>query len=475
MSYILSTILSVIVIELFFYLPFMASVNGILLQAKKSKNVILSAKISDHWKEKILPVYAARMMKYSLITGGLMMVIFSPILISILLSRYLQSDFDAFLLSLEGGIYITLAALIYVSIRKAFAEKSDAQGDYGIFSRLLHRIALSSNSIAEMSFDIDQKMVGARRPDISQNQHVFIAGLARSGTTVLMRHIYNSGEFISLTYREMPFILAPNMWRAISKLSNRNIEMKERAHGDGIEIDNDSPEALEEVFWRVFCGERYIRKNCLIPMSADKRVTKYFVKYVEAILHDKQDQRPDRYLSKNNNNILRLPSIHSAFPNAVIIIPFRSPMQHANSLLAQHTRFTERHKNKPFELNYMNWLVHHEFGYNHKRFQFEENATASQDEFSLDYWLEVWLLVYRYLLQHAPSGAIFISYERLCDTPDLWRCLKTHLSICDKGEGTATFKLSSKPVQFDSANHLYEDANKLHDKLLERCLKFETA
>lgn len=210
-------------------------------------------------------------------------------------------------------------------------------------------------------------------------------------------------------------------------------------------------------------------------MSADKRVTKYFVKYVEAILHDKQDQRPDRYLSKNNNNILRLPSIHSAFPNAVIIIPFRSPLQHANSLLAQHTRFTERHKNKPFELNYMNWLVHHEFGYNHKRFQFEENATASQDEFSLDYWLEVWLLVYRYLLQHAPSGAIFISYERLCDTPDLWRCLKTHLSICDKGEETATFKLSSKPVQFDSANHLYEDANKLHDKLLERCLKFETA
>ena len=54
------------------------------------------------------------------------------------------------------------------------------------------------------------------------------------------------------------------------------------------------------------------------------------------------------YISKNNNNILRLESIISAFPNCLIIIPFRDPIQQANSLLTQHKNFTEIQKNDRF-------------------------------------------------------------------------------------------------------------------------------
>lgn len=45
-----------------------------------------------------------------------------------------------------------------------------------------------------------------------------------------------------------------------------------------------------------------------------------------------------RYLSKNNNNILRLEALATSFPDALLIHPFRDPLQQALSLLSQHRR-----------------------------------------------------------------------------------------------------------------------------------------
>ena len=73
--------------------------------------------------------------------------------------------------------------------------------------------------------------------------------------------------------------------------------MQERANGDGIKVDYDSPEALEEVFWRVFCGSDYIKPGCLVPMSADSETVEKFRSFIALILKDQCDKL---YLSKNN-------------------------------------------------------------------------------------------------------------------------------------------------------------------------------
>ena len=39
---------------------------------------------------------------------------------------------------------------------------------------------------------------------------MFLSSLPRSGTTLLLNYIHSSYEFYSLTYRNMPFIMAPN-------------------------------------------------------------------------------------------------------------------------------------------------------------------------------------------------------------------------------------------------------------------------
>ena len=40
--------------------------------------------------------------------------------------------------------------------------------------------------------------------------------MARSGSTILLNSIYKTDIFASLTYADMPFVLAPNLWSKIS-------------------------------------------------------------------------------------------------------------------------------------------------------------------------------------------------------------------------------------------------------------------
>lgn len=85
-----------------------------------------------------------------------------------------------------------------------------------------------------------------------------------------MRRFYATGRYRSLTYRDMPFVLAPNLWRRLSSISRRSIAGVERAHGDDMIIDGDSPESFDEVFWRMFAGHQYIGPDWLQPHEPDQ-------------------------------------------------------------------------------------------------------------------------------------------------------------------------------------------------------------
>ena len=302
--------------------------------------------------------------------------------------------------------------------------KSPWGSRYGKPARILHGLALGIPFVAETSFDIEQVVL---RPDISSvvgRKHVFIAGLARSGTTLLMRRFYASGRFFSLTYRDMPFVLMPSLWRKVSAFARQRPQRQERAHGDGIFIDHDSPEALEEVFWRTFTGHEYIRSDKLIPVTPDDEVIARFRAYVASILSQAVDGREVCYLSKNNNNILRLPSLRKAFPGALIIVPYRDPLQQAMSLLCQHQRFLRDEKMDTFTSRYMRWLGHHEFGADHRPFCFGKGQARYHDSSDLNYWIELWLNTYAWLDAQAPDTALFLSYETFCrDTARVWERL----------------------------------------------------
>jgi len=334
---------------------------------------------------------------------------------------------------------------------------------YSSLDKLLHRLALGSRSIAEMAFDVDQSVSRYAVADAIGGEHVFVSGLARSGTTILMRRLHESGRFRSLTYRDMPFVLAPTLWGKINGIARANDEPVERAHADGIFISADSPESLDEVFWRVFDGDRYIKDDRLVPHIPDPELVARFQRYVASILNSARSSE-SRYLSKNNNNILRLGMLSAAFPAAVFLIPFRDPIRHAGSLMQQDRRFVALQNADPFVLTYMNRLAHHEFGKGHRPFVFSDDTMNPYSRDEVDYWLFLWCEVYDRLLDTAPDGAIFVCYEDLCSDPAVWRRLARRCGIEVDAAAEHPFTIgrtgpdaTAEPDLLGRAAALYED------------------
>lgn len=285
------------------------------------------------------------------------------------------------------------------------------KNNYNYFQKTLHKFLLSSKFLKESMFSFEQNIFIEKEIEISGN-HVFISGLARSGSTILLNTIYKSKQFASLTYKDMPFILAPNFWAKLQTSSQNNFRT-EREHNDGLYISPESPEAFEEVFWMTFNEYSETNQN-------------NFKNYIKLIL---KGYSKIRYLSKNNQNIHRLLFLKDCVKNSIILIPFRDPLQQANSLLIQHTNFCIKQKNDPFLLDYMKLIGHREFGLSYNP-NFTDRLNYL-DPLLLNHWLEQWLLTYDNLLKTVSEieNIIFVCYETLCNSSLKWTKLKNKLSI----------------------------------------------
>ena len=286
---------------------------------------------------------------------------------------------------------------------------------YNFLSRWTHRLALQYPAIAQASFELENLVHPTK--DQSIRQPVFISGLARSGTTILLQYLHQTGEFGSLTYRDMPFVLMPHTWRKLSR-GDKSSESQERAHRDGIRIGQDSPEGFEEIFWRIFCGANYIKDDKLTLHEVSTDASDKFKKFATHVAGLDGDER---YLSKNNNNILRLDYLKKTFPDATIVVPFRRPLQHAISLLGQHQLFCDLQQADRFTLNYMNWLGHFEFGEGQKPFFLGDEMLFEQmmsyPKTDINFWLLTWKNYYQYLNQHLTDSVVLFDYDAFCADP----------------------------------------------------------
>ncbi len=315
--------------------------------------------------------------------------------------------------------------------------------NYNWLQQNLHRFALSSQLMREVTFDIES-LVYKKKP--FKDKHVFVSGLARSGTTVILNAIYQSKKFASLSYSDMPFVLAPNIW-SLFNVSNKDLRIQERAHKDGIKISTSSPEAFEEVFWKTFSDQN--------EESHEK-----FKIFVGKILNK---YSKERYLSKNNQNIRRLSVIGKIFPNSKIIIPFRDPLQQAFSLYKQHKYFSIQAKKDHFIKNYMDLIGHTEFGVCYEMI-YKENIKF-QNPANLNHWLEQWKITYQNALNLSEMNMNMhlISYEDLCKDS---KCLKSLFRVIDLDAGKKfQFIESKKEISDDVDKYLSKESYDLYSKL----------
>ena len=156
---------------------------------------------------------------------------------------------------------------------------------------------------------------------------VYICGLARSGSTLLLELLASYPAFVSHRYRDNPFVFTPYWWnKTVALTPFRDLNLRERAHGDGMMINSDSPEAMEEIIWMAFFKNIHSAQNPmpLLEYYSHTAFESFYADHLrKLILVRGLKEGRSRYLCKNNYNVTRMPYLLRLFPDARFIIRLR--------------------------------------------------------------------------------------------------------------------------------------------------------
>lgn len=320
------------------------------------------------------------------------------------------------LISSIGAVIVWIALDRYAGVATTSSESEEVP--YSPLDKALHNFAFASSTRQRRLAAVEAALFRHRFDPACAARPVFIASLPRAGTTILLEVLARHPELASATYRHMPFTLAPLLWGGFSSAFRKSSEMSERAHGDGIKVGIDSPEAFEEMIWMAFWPDHY-GPDRIRPWRGDIRnpeFEEFFRSHLAKIVATKAGAV--RYLSKNNANVARLPLLEAMHPDASIVIPVRDPAAQVASLLRQHRRFCALHDREPFARQYMEGLGHFEFGAALRPIAFNEMSPDPSEADEVSFWLRYWNDAYEHVLATAGDRVTFVDHDALCTAPE---------------------------------------------------------
>ena len=396
--------------------------------AVESLGTIASNKLSEEEKESELQQNSKKLFElfFVLAAGGLLALLL-PIGVLWLCEQVGWLSLNAVFETTISPLFILISSVVLILVLflpGRFRSNSKTEiNRYSSLDQTLHQIAFKTYPAQVRLANIEDRLFAKELAGCNSDKPVFITALPRAGTTLLLECFADLPEFATHCYRDMPFVLIPSLWNRYSRTFQREVESQERAHGDGMQINPDSPEALEEVIWTTF-WPKHFQQDRIIPWDNERNedFEKFFRSHMHKIIHlRRQNEMVNaRYVSKNNANIARIPLLKTLFPSSVIILPFRDPLHHAASLLQQHLNFLAIHQSDPFAAEYMKAIGHFDFGQNLCPIDLgdwlDHRQTKSAE--SISFWLEYWVNSYQYLLGNSSKVLNFLNYDALCQTPE---------------------------------------------------------
>jgi hypothetical protein len=278
--------------------------------------------------------------------------------------------------------------------------------------------------------DFETRRLARELADIEIRAPVFICGLARSGSTILLEVLAAHPETATHRYRDYPGVLAPVFWDHVaSRLYAGRRAARERAHGDGIAVTPDSPEAVEEMLWMAF-HPRCHDPACDNSLDREGLASGFADCYRDHIRKLLWLRRGTRYLSKGNYNIARLEALIALFPDARFIVPVRDPVSHIASLMRQHDRFCAAEVRHPSALRYMQRIGHFEFGLDRRPLNLGVGAPAGevmrlwQQGREIEGWSLYWAALHDFVADRMAQDAALnaailpVRFEELCARPE---------------------------------------------------------
>lgn len=110
----------VIVVEIFVRIEPLEGAREMAEIGRKAAHVIASGKISDHWKEQALPLYAQRLLVASLLMFSKVLLVLSPFFVLGIVAGSFGVPLLRLAASLPGVIASCLIAIAYGRVRATF-------------------------------------------------------------------------------------------------------------------------------------------------------------------------------------------------------------------------------------------------------------------------------------------------------------------------------------------------------------------
>jgi hypothetical protein len=260
---------------------------------------------------------------------------------------------------------------------------------------------------------------------------IYVAGLARSGTSILIEILASHPQVATHQYRDFPFLFIPYWWRqTLDRSAPPPAEAKERAHGDRLMVTPQSPEAMEEVLWMAFFRRIHDPHSCsaLAGDASNPRFEQFYRDHIRKLL---LISKRSRYAAKGNYNLTRLEYLLRLFPDARFVLPVRRPREHIASLMKQHRLFSCAAAKHRRSVAHLDRVGHFEFGVHRRCINPEANSDVVQSIESLWQkghevrgWARYWASLYRWIVARLNANeplrraTLLYRYEDMCDGPE---------------------------------------------------------
>ena len=260
--------------------------------------------------------------------------------------------------------------------------------------------------------DWETRLLGKRLRAVPLERPVFITGLARAGTTILLRKLSELPDFASHRYADFPFLFTPYVWSRLRRLAPARPERpRERMHADRIMVTAESPEAMEEILWRAFFPALHDpdHSNVLDGRVMHAEFEAFFTDHLRKLL---LARGAGRYVSKNNYNVTRLGYLARIFPDSRFLLAVRAPVAHVASLMKQHELFGRVQRESETARRHLRLVGHFEFGLDRRPINPGDDAVLAhiqscwRDGADARGWAAYWALIYRHLLDSLAADPV---------------------------------------------------------------------
>ncbi|MFX0140835.1 MAG: sulfotransferase [Candidatus Hodarchaeota archaeon] len=282
------------------------------------------------------------------------------------------------------------------------------------------------------SFLIDRMETWKLYKDIDKvdiDRPIYITGLARAGTTIILEMLNKHPDLASHKYHHLLLPYLPYYISWFLKKLKIYTKPFERIHMDGILVTQDSPEAVEEMFWQKFFDNTHNENisNIMNGYVSNPKFEMFYRNHIRKLLII---QNCPRYLAKNNYNITRLEYLLRFFPSSKFLLIIRSPVNHIASLIKQTNLFMKVEREEPLLKDWLRIIGHHEFGHHQVcinvgnaevirkiRKLWKNNATYVKG------WAYYWRSVYDFIANTLDANkmlkkaTLIVRYDELCDNP----------------------------------------------------------